>query len=218
MVSNEPLESDHSHDHHHDHTEPPSDPALRVKALESLLIEKGLVEAEAIDTIIETYETKVGPRNGAKVVARAWTDPEFKHWLLDDATAAIESMGYMGRQGEHMRVKENTNTTHNLVVCTLCSCYPWTVLGLPPVWYKSAPYRARAVSDPKGVLAEFGTTIEDTAKISVWDSTSEVRFLVLPQRPDGTENWSAEKLESLVTRNSMIGVELAKQPEQEGKC
>jgi len=202
-----------THSHNHDHTEPPSDPVLRVKALESLLIEKGLVDAETIDAIIETYETKVGPRNGAKVVARAWTDPEFKKWLLQDATAAIASMGYMGRQGEHMKVIENTDDSHNLVVCTLCSCYPWTVLGLPPVWYKSAPYRARAVSDPKGVLAEFGTSLPEETNISVWDSTSEVRYLVLPQKPAGTTGWNAEQLEPLVSRNSMIGVELAKTPE-----
>jgi len=208
------MGSNHTHHHDHDHTEPPSDPTLRVKALESLLIEKGLVDAATIDTIIDTYENKVGPRNGAKVVARAWTDPEFKKWLLDDATAAIASMGYMGRQGEHMKVVENTDSQHNLVVCTLCSCYPWTVLGLPPVWYKSAPYRARAVSEPKTVLAEFDTVLENDIDISVWDSTSEVRFLVLPQRPAGTEDWSAEKLEALVSRNSMIGVELAKSPEQ----
>jgi len=204
----------HQHNHDHDHTEPPSDPALRVKALESLLVEKGLVDAETIDTIIDTYESKVGPRNGAKVIARAWTDPKFKRWLLDDATAAIASMDYMGRQGEHMKVIENTADSHNLVVCTLCSCYPWTVLGLPPVWYKSAPYRARAVSDPKGVLAEFGTVLPDDVSISVWDSTSEVRYLILPQRPAGTQDWSAEKLELLTSRNSMIGVELAKTPEQ----
>ena len=215
MTGSESNEHDHPHDHSHDHdhTEPPSDPTLRVKALESLLIEKGLVEAATIDAIIDTYETKVGPRNGAKVVARAWTDPEFKQWLLKDATAAISSMGYIGRQGEHMKVLENSADSHNLVVCTLCSCYPWTVLGLPPVWYKSAPYRARAVSDPKGVLAEFGTKLDDAVEISVWDSTSEVRFLVLPSRPEGTENWSAEQLEALVSRNSMIGVELAKRPE-----
>ncbi len=199
-------------DHSHDHTEPPSDPALRVKALESLLVEKGLVDPAAIDAIIETYETKVGPRNGAKVVARAWTDPAFKDLLLSDANTAINSMGYAGRQGEHMKVVENTDTRHNLVVCTLCSCYPWTVLGLPPVWYKSAPYRAQAVSAPKGVLTEFGTTLQEGTKISVWDSTSEMRFLVLPQRPEGTDDWTAEQLEDLVSRNSMIGVELALTP------
>ncbi|MCZ4280029.1 nitrile hydratase subunit alpha [Kiloniella laminariae] len=207
-------EPGHSHAHHHDHTEPPADPVLRVKALESLLVEKGLVDPAAIDAIVETYETKVGPRNGAKVVARAWSDPAFKKHLLEDATAAISSMGYIGRQGEHMKVVENTHERHNMVVCTLCSCYPWTVLGLPPVWYKSAPYRARAVSDPKGVLAEFGTELPKGTKIKVWDSTSEMRFLVLPLRPKGTAGWNAERLEQLVTRNSMIGVELALRPDQ----
>ncbi|MFD2206258.1 nitrile hydratase subunit alpha [Kiloniella antarctica] len=202
------------HDHSHDHTDPPSDPTLRVKALESLLVEKGLIDPHAIDEIIETYETKVGPRNGAKVVARAWTDPAFKELLLSDANTAINSMGYTGRQGEHMKVVENTPDRHNMVVCTLCSCYPWTVLGLPPVWYKSAPFRARAVSYPKGVLEEFGTKLPIGAKISVWDSTSEMRFLVLPQRPEGTEGWSVEKLEELVSRNSMIGVEVALAPSE----
>jgi nitrile hydratase len=199
--------------HHHDHTEPPSDPALRVKALESLLIEKGLVDAEAIDVLIDTYETSVGPRNGARVVARAWRDPVFKKRLLEDATAAIASMGYTGRQGEHMKVVENTPAVHNLVVCTLCSCYPWPVLGLPPVWYKSAPYRARAVADPRGVLKEFGTELAGDVEIRVWDSTSEIRYLVLPERPGGTEGWSEAELAALVTRNAMIGVEKAKSPE-----
>ena len=198
----------------HDHTEPPNDIALRVKALESLLIEKGLVDPAALDVIVDTYETKVGPQRGAKVVARAWSDPEFKARLLEDATAAIVDMGYEGRQGEHMRVIENTADTHNLVVCTLCSCYPWTVLGLPPVWYKSAPYRSRAVIDPRGVLAEFGTTLSDDVEVRVWDSTSEMRYLVLPQRPTGTNDWSTERLEKLVSRNSMIGVEVARSPDQ----
>lgn len=204
--------TDHEHAHSHDHTIPPADPELRVKALESLLIEKGLVDAATIDEIVETYETKVGPRNGAKVIARAWVDPEFKKWLLDDATAAISSMGYIGRQGEHMKVVENTEFIHNMVVCTLCSCYPWTVLGLPPVWYKSAPYRARAVSDPKGVLEEFGTSLAPGKKITVWDSTSEMRFVVMPERPSGCEGWTQEQLEQLVSRNSMIGVEEALSP------
>ena len=197
------------HHHHHEHTEPPSDLVLRVQALESLLVEKGLVDPAAIDLLIEAYETKIGPRNGAKVVARAWSDPAFKEWLLEDATAAIASLGYSGRQGEHMKVVENTPRVHNLVVCTLCSCYPWPVLGLPPVWYKSAPYRARAVADPRGVLKEFGTTLSDDVEIRVWDSTSEVRFLVLPERPAETEAWSEEQLATLATRNSMIGVEKA---------
>lgn len=202
------------HDHDHDHTEPPSDLELRVKALESLLVEKGLVNPETLNTIIETYEHKVGPRNGAHVVAKAWVDPEFKQALMHDATAAVASLGYCGRQGEHLEVVENTMEVHNLVVCTLCSCYPWTVLGLPPTWYKSAPYRSRAVSDPHAVLKEFGTQLDEKQKIRVWDSTSEMRYLVLPQRPKGTENWSEQQLQQLVSRNSMIGVELARSPEQ----
>ncbi|HWY87902.1 MAG TPA: nitrile hydratase subunit alpha [Gemmataceae bacterium] len=204
---------DDGHDHHHHdhgHTEPPADVVLRVKALESLLVEKGLIDPAALDLLIDAYETKIGPRNGAGVVARAWSDPAFKEWLLHDATAAIASLGYTGRQGEHMKVVENTAAVHNVVVCTMCSCYPWPVLGLPPVWYKSAPYRARAVADPRGVLAEFGTEFGTDVEIRVWDSTSEVRYLVLPERPAGTEGWSEEQLASLVTRNSMIGVERAR--------
>jgi nitrile hydratase len=206
------MNSEHHHHHHHDHdhTDPPSDLALRIRALESLLVEKGLVDPAAIDALIDTYETRVGPRNGARVVARAWSDPAFKQWLLEDATAAIASMGYSGKQGEPMKVVENTPKVHNLVVCTLCSCYPWPVLGLPPVWYKSAPYRARAVADPRGVLKEFGTELGQDIEIRVWDSTSEVRFLVLPERPEGTEGCSEEELAALVTRNAMIGVETAK--------
>lgn len=202
--------SEPQHQHDHTQTEPPSDLALRVKALESLLIEKGLVDSAAIDALIDTYETKVGPRNGARVVARAWSDPAFKQRLLKDATAAIASTGYTGRQGEHMQVVENTPQVHNLVVCTLCSCYPWSVLGLPPVWYKSAPYRARAVADPRGVLKEFGTELAEDVEIRVWDSTSEMRYLVLPELPAGTEGWSEDELAALVTRNAMIGVEPAK--------
>jgi len=202
----------HGHAHDHDHTEPPSDIELRVKALESLLVDKGLVDPAALDALIDTYEHKVGPRNGAKVVARAWADPAFKAALLEDATAAIASLGFTGRQGEHMVAVENTGAVHNLVVCTLCSCYPWPVLGLPPVWYKSAPYRARAVGDPRGVLAEFGTTLGEEVEIRVWDSTSEMRYLVLPQRPAGAEDWDEERLAGLVTRNSMIGVEPARAP------
>jgi len=216
MTANQHHHHDHDHDHDHDHTDPPSELALRIKALESLLIEKGLVDPAAIDALIETYETKVGPRNGAKVVAHAWSDPAFKQWLLTDATAAIAAMGYRGRQGEHMIVVENTPEIHNLVVCTLCSCYPWPVLGLPPVWYKSAPYRARAVADPRGVLKEFGTEVDERTEIRVWDSTSEVRYLVLPERPEGTEGWSEEELSALVTRNAMIGVEKAKLPKNVG--
>jgi nitrile hydratase subunit alpha len=202
-------------EHDHDHTDPPSDLELRVKALESLLVEKGFVDRAAIDAFIDTYEHRVGPRNGAKVVAHAWSDPAFKQWLLTDATAAIASMGYTGFQGEHMVVVENRSQVHNLVVCTLCSCYPWPVLGLPPVWYKSAPYRSRAVADPRGVLKEFGTQLDDI-EVRVWDSTSEVRYLVLPERPEGTEGWNEEELAALVTRNAMIGVEKAKVPEDIG--
>jgi nitrile hydratase subunit alpha len=205
------------HDREHDRTDPPSELELRVKALESLLIEKGLVDPAAIDALIDTYETKIGPRNGAQVVARAWSDPAFKQWLLTDATAAIASIGYTGRQGEHMTVVENTPKVHNLVVCTLCSCYPWPVLGLPPVWYKSSPYRARAVADPRGVLKEFGTILADDVDIRVWDSTSEMRYLVLPERPEGTEGWSEAELATLVTRNAMIGVERAKSPKDIGR-
>ncbi|MBT6275761.1 MAG: nitrile hydratase subunit alpha [Chromatiales bacterium] len=198
-----------AHDHPHDHSAPPPDPALRVKALQSLLIEKGLVHQDALDAIIQTYETEVGPRNGAKVVAKAWLDASFKAWLLEDSTAAIASLGFTGRQGEHMRVVENTAQVHNLVVCTLCSCYPVPTLGLPPVWYKSAPYRSRAVAEPRSVLAEFGTELGNDVELRVWDSTSEMRFLVLPERPPGTDSMDEEALAELVTRNSMIGVELA---------
>lgn len=199
---------------HHDHDghgqEPPSETELRVKALESLLVEKGLVDPAALDAIIETYEHKVGPRNGARVVARAWMDPEYRERLLRDATAAIAELGFGGRQGEHMIAVENTPTVHNLVVCTLCSCYPWPVLGLPPVWYKSAPYRSRAVIDPRGVLAEFGLVLSDDVEIRVWDSTAETRYLVLPQRPAGTEHLSEDELAALASRDAMIGTALAK--------
>ncbi|MFZ9286444.1 MAG: nitrile hydratase subunit alpha [Burkholderiaceae bacterium] len=178
---------------------------VRVRALQTLLTDKGYVDPAALDRIIETYETEVGPHNGAKVVARAWSEPDYREWLLRDATAAIADMGYSGRQGEHMVVVPNTETVHNMVVCTLCSCYPWPVLGLPPVWYKSAPYRSRAVLDPRGVLADFGVTLPADTQIKVWDSTAEVRYLVLPMRPAGTEGWSAERLAEIVTRDSMIG-------------
>ena len=201
--------------HSHDHTDPPSDLELRVKALESLLIAKGLVDPAALDVLIDTYEHKVGPRNGAKVVAKAWTEPDYKAWLLEDATEAIASLGFTGRQGEHMMTVENTPSLHNVVVCTLCSCYPWPVLGLPPVWYKAAPYRSRVVSDPRGVLREFGTELPDDMEVRVWDSTAEMRYLVLPLRPEGTENWTADRLEALVTRNSMIGVEIASSPDED---
>ena len=210
------MADDHAHDHDHDHTEPPSEVELRVKALESLLVEKGLANSEAIDTLIDAYENKIGPSNGKRVVARAWTDPDFKRWLLEDATAAIASMGFVSSQTEQLRVIENTEDTHNLVVCTLCSCYPWPMLGLPPVWYKSAPYRSQAVADPRGVLAQFGTELPDDVEVRVWDSTSEMRYLVLPQRPDGVEDWSEEQLAELVTRNSMVGVEKAREHEAIG--
>jgi nitrile hydratase len=193
-------------DHDHDHQAVPSDLTLRTKALESLLVEKGLVDPAAVDALIDTYERKIGPRNGARVVARAWVDSEYKKRLLSDATAAIAELGYTGMQGEHVHVVENTPKVHNLVVCTLCSCYPWPVLGLPPVWYKSAPYRSRAVLDPRGVLREFGLEIAEDAEVRVWDSTAEVRYLVLPERPEGTEKLSEEELASLVTRDAMVGV------------
>ena len=202
---------DHSHDHDHgDHSDIPSDPALRVKALESLLVEKGLVDPAALDAIIDAYERKIGPRNGAKIVARAWIDPQFKQRLLADASAAIGEMGFIGRQGEHMVAVENTDRVHNMVVCTLCSCYPWPVLGLPPVWYKSEAYRSRAVIDPRGVLRELGLQLAPEVEVRVWDSTSEIRYLVLPQRPNGTEGMDVEHLADLVTRDSMIGVEALK--------
>jgi nitrile hydratase len=195
-----------AHDHDHDHQAVPSDPALRVKALESLLVAKGLVDRAAVDALIDTYEHKIGPRNGARVVARAWSDPDYKRRLLTDADAALAELGYGGLQGEHMVVVENTAEVHNLVVCTLCSCYPWPVLGLPPVWYKSAPYRSRAVIDPRGVLREFGLEIDENAEVRVWDSTAELRYLVLPERPAGTDGWNEERLATLVTRDAMIGV------------
>lgn len=207
---------DHHHDHHHhdgEHSDL-SETALRVKALESLLVEKGYVDPAALDEQIETYQTRVGPRNGARVVARAWSDAGFMEKLRTDATNAIADMGFIGRQGEHMVALENTDDTHNMVVCTLCSCYPWPVLGLPPVWYKSPPYRSRAVSDPRGVLAEFGVQLPDSKSVKVWDSTAEIRYLVIPQRPQGTEGWSEDRLATLVTRNSMIGTGLALTPDQ----
>jgi nitrile hydratase len=197
-------------DHDHSHL---SDMDIRVRALETLLTEKGYVDPAALDVFIDTYETKVGPRNGARVVARAWADADYRKWLMDDAGAAIASFGFTGRQSEHMVAVENTPDTHNMVVCTLCSCYPWAVLGLPPVWYKAPPYRARAVADPRGVLADFGVSLPETTAIRVWDSTAEVRYLVVPMRPAGSDDWSEEKLAGLVTRNSMIGTGLALSPE-----
>jgi nitrile hydratase len=197
--------STHSHDHDHSELSPME---LRVRALETVLGEKGYIDPAALDVLIDTYQTKVGPRNGARVVARAWVDAAFKAWLLRDASAAIASLGYQGRQGEHMVALENTPQQHHMVVCTLCSCYPWPVLGLPPTWYKSAPYRSRAVRDPRGVLAEFGVVLPEGTAIRVWDSTAEVRYLVLPMRPDGTEDLSEDELAALVTRDSMIGTGL----------
>lgn len=200
------------HDHDHDHSEL-GEMDLRVRALETVLTEKGYIEPAALDVLIDTYQTRIGPRNGARVVAKAWSDPAFFDWLLKDASAAIASLGYTGRQGEHMVAVANSDTQHHMVVCTLCSCYPWPVLGLPPTWYKSAPYRSRAVKDPRGVLAEFGVKLPASTSIRVWDSTAEVRYLVIPQRPAGTEGWSEEALAELVTRDSMIGTGLARSPE-----
>ena len=202
---------DHDHDHDHAHSEL-SETELRVRALETVLVEKGYVDPAALDVLIETYETKVGPRNGAQVVARAWTDPAYRARLLADGSQAIAEFGFVGRQGEHMVVVENTPAQHNMVVCTLCSCYPWPVLGLPPVWYKSAPYRSRAVRDPRGVLADFGVTLPADTQVRVWDSTAEIRYLVLPMRPEGTDGWSEAQLSGLVTRDSMIGTGLARSP------
>lgn len=209
------MSHDH-HDHDHDHSDDSgselSDMDLRVRTLESLLVEKGYVDPGALDVLIETYETKVGPHNGARVVAKAWADQAYREWLLENASAAIASLGFTGRQGEHIVAVENTPNRHNMVVCTLCSCYPWPVLGLPPVWYKAAPYRSRAVIDPRGVLADFGVEIPSAVDIRVWDSTAEIRYLVLPMRPANTEGWSEERLAKLVTRDSMIGTGLAQSP------
>ena len=210
-MSGHDHEHDHEHDHDHDHEPgvhgaPLTDTQLRVRALESLLVDKGLVDPKALDALIDTYETKVGPRNGARIVARAWVDPVFKQRLLDDGTAAVAEHGFVGRQSEKLVVVENTAQVHNMVVCTLCSCYPWAVLGLPPVWYKSAPYRARAVIDPRGVLSELGVAVPGEREVRVWDSTAEIRYLVLPERPAGTEGLTEEQLAALVTRDAMIGV------------
>lgn len=199
------MSTDHPHhDHDDDHSEL-GEMDLRVRALESVLTQKGYVDPAALDALIDTYQTRIGPRNGARVVAKAWLDPAFHDWLMADATAAIASLGYTGRQGEHMVAVENTDMQHNMVVCTLCSCYPWPVLGLPPTWYKSAPYRSRAVKDPRGVLADFGVMLPASTRIRVWDSTAEVRYLVIPQRPAGTEGLSEQALAALVSRDSMIG-------------
>jgi len=207
----------HAHEHDHEHQAVPSDPTLRVKALESLLVEKGLVDRSAVDTLIDAYEHKIGPRNGARVVARAWVDPAYKQRLLTNSDAAMAELGYGGLQGEHMVVIENMPKVHHLVVCTLCSCYPWPVLGLPPVWYKSAPYRSRAVIDPRGVLREFGLELAADVEVRVWDSTAEVRYLVLPERPPGTEALNEEALAALVTRDAMIGVAKVMPPQEGGR-
>ena len=199
------------HPHPHEHSEL-EETELRVRALQSVLTEKGYIDPAALDVIVDTYQTRIGPRNGARVVARAWADAAFRKGLLEDASAAIASLGYTGRQGEHMVAVENTERVHNMVVCTLCSCYPWPVLGLPPVWYKSAPYRSRAVRDPRGVLADFGIALPPGREIRVWDSTAEVRYLVLPQRPPGTDGMNEDQLATLVTRDSMIGTGLPRTP------
>jgi nitrile hydratase len=199
-------------DHDHDHGSELSATQRRVRALESVLVEKGYVDPAALDELIETYETRVGPHNGARVVAKAWADPEYRGWLFAESGAAIASLGYVGRQGENIVALENTPGVHNMVVCTLCSCYPWPVLGLPPVWYKSAPYRSRAVSDPRGVLRDFGVELPAETEVRVWDSTAEIRYLVVPMRPEGTEGWSEEALAELVTRDSMIGTGVAARP------
>ena len=202
------------HDHDHGDRSHLDEMDARVRALESLLVEKGYVESAAIDEIVQTYETRIGPQNGAQVVAKAWTDPTFEKWLRDDATAAIHSLGFTSRQGEHMVAVFNSDDTHHLIVCTLCSCYPWSVLGLPPTWYKSPPFRSKAVIDPRGVLQDFGITLSDSSAVEVHDSTAETRYLVIPQRPQGTVDWSADQLATLVTRNSMIGTGFALRPDQ----
>ena len=208
--------SDHEHDHDHDHEHGSelSEMQLRVRALETILTEKGYIDPAALDLIVEEYETRIGPHNGARVVAKAWSDPAFKRRLVEDATKAIAELGLVSRVGDHLIAVENTPQRHNMIVCTLCSCYPWEVLGLPPVWYKSAPYRSRAVSDPRGVLADFGVTLPADTEIRVWNSTAETRFIVLPMRPAGTEGWSEERLADLVTRDAMIGTGLPRRPQE----
>jgi nitrile hydratase subunit alpha len=217
MTPNVPDAHEHQHEHEHQHQAVPSDPTLRVKALESLLVEKGLVDRSALDALVDTYENKIGPRNGARVVARAWVDPAFKARLLADATSAIAELGYASKQGDRMVALVNTPKVHNVIVCTLCSCYPWPVLGLPPVWYKSAPYRSRVVIDPRSVLREFGLELAEDVEVRVWDSTAELRYLVLPERPAGTENLNEEQLAALVTRDAMVGVAKVASPQVEGK-
>lgn len=205
------ISGDHHHPHDHAHSHLPSDPELRVKAVETLLLNKGLIDSKTLDELIDTYENRIGPKNGAKVVAKAWVDPEYKKRLLNDATSAIRELSYQGRQGENMVVVENTSETHNVIVCTLCSCYPWPVLGIPPTWYKSDEYRSRTVREPRKVLLEFGLSLNPKVQIKVWDSTAEIRYLVLPMRPKGTENMDESELSELVTRNSMIGTGLPKE-------
>ena len=205
------ISGDHYHSHDHAHSHLPSDPELRVKAVETLLLNKGLIDSKTLDELIDTYENRIGPKNGAKVVAKAWVDPEYKKRLLNDATSAIRELSYQGRQGENMVVVENTSETHNVIVCTLCSCYPWPVLGIPPTWYKSDEYRSRTVREPRKVLLEFGLSLNPKVQIKVWDSTAEIRYLVLPMRPKGTENMDESELSELVTRNSMIGTGLPKE-------
>ncbi len=207
------MAHDHDHDHHHDHDHSElSETQLRVRALETVLSEKGYIDPKVLDAIVEAYETRIGPRNGAAIVAKAWTDPAFKKALLEDATKAVNTLGHVSRTGDHLVAVENTPGTHHMIVCTLCSCYPWEVLGLPPIWYKSAPYRSRAVKDPRGVLADFGVSLPNDTEIRVWDSTAETRFIVLPMRPAGTDGWSEDKLADLVTRDCLIGTGLPKQP------
>ena len=211
MSEKKNITDDHYHQHDHAHSHLPSDPELRVKAVETLLLNKGLIDSKTLDELIDTYENRIGPKNGAKVVAKAWVDPEYKKRLLNDATSAIRELSYQGRQGENMVVVENTPETHNVIVCTLCSCYPWPVLGIPPTWYKSDEYRSRTVREPRKVLLEFGLPLDPKVQIKVWDSTAEIRYLVLPMRPKGTENMNESELAELVTRNSMIGTGLPKE-------
>ena len=211
MSEKKNITYDHHHSHDHAHSHLPSDPELRVKAVETLLLNKGLIDSKTLDELIDTYENRIGPKNGAKVVAKAWVDPEYKKRLLNDATSAIRELSYQGRQGENMVVVENTPETHNVIVCTLCSCYPWPVLGIPPTWYKSDEYRSRTVREPRKVLLEFGLPLDPKVQIKVWDSTAEIRYLVLPMRPKGTENMNENELAELVTRNSMIGTGLPKE-------
>ena len=211
MSEKKNISGDHHHPHDHAHSHLPSDPELRVKAVETLLLNKGLIDSKTLDELIDTYENRIGPKNGAKVVAKAWVDPEYKKRLLNDATSAIRELSYQGRQGENMVVVENTPETHNVIVCTLCSCYPWPVLGIPPTWYKSDEYRSRTVREPRKVLLEFGLSLDRKVQIKVWDSTAEIRYLVLPMRPKGTENMDESELSELVTRNSMIGTGLPKE-------